>query len=237
MFGSAGGNLALALTQLLLEFRRKNTSVQWYGEPRELPLPVAVTTNSPWLDITQSSPSWDGDTSEPFDYLPKPETMARAKIKSCSIWPTVPPRKNIYVDDDLIAHPLASVIMNKSWEGAPPMYMCTGWEILALEDKYLARKLHEDGVKLVFDEYEAMPHCFALILGKAPNGIKCFERWSGFIRQAVEDADGIQPGARTVRAKTLKDVPLEFAELSDVTDEEIQRRVLEKAGVMETSKL
>lgn len=219
----------LALTQLLLEFQRKGTSIEWYGQQRKAPLPVAVTTNSPWLDITQSSPSWEGESSSPFDYLPKPDLVAKAKIKDCSIWPAARPRKYLYVDDDLVTHPLASVLMSHSWEGAPPMYMCTGWEILALEDRYLARKLREDGVRIVFEEYEAMPHCFALILDKIPNATKCYERWAGFIRQAVEDVDGIQSQARTIKARTLEDVKLEFGGLSEVTDEEIRRRVVAKA--------
>lgn len=208
--------------------------MRWYGEPRELPLPAAVTTNSPWLDMTQSSPSWDGDSSEPFDYLPKPETMARATIKSCSIWPAEPPRRSLYVDDALLAHPLASVILATSWEGAPPMYMCTGWEILATEDKYLARRLHAQGVPLVFEEYEAMPHCFALVLGQTPGAVRCFDGWAGFIRRAVSGED-IVSEAKTVRARTLEDVELEFGGLSDVSEGEMKRRVLEKAGILETS--
>lgn len=137
----------------------------------------------------------------------------------------------MYVDDALAAHPLSSVVMARSWAGAPPMYICTGWEILAPEDKYLARRLSlQDGVKIVFEEYEAMPHCFALVLAQTPGAERCYAGWAGFIRDAVDNPEGIESAARMVRARTLQDVELGFEGLSDVGEEEMRRRVLEKAA-------
>lgn len=228
---SAGGNLALALTQLILELGRKDTPIFWYGELRHVPLPAAVATNSPWLDITQSSPSWQGDSPNVFDYLPKPEIVSRTKPLDCTIWPASPPRKHMYVDDELITHPLSSVIMARSWKGAPPMYICTGWEILAPEDKFLAKTLESQGVRVVFEEYEAMPHCFAMILTKIPNANRCYEGWAGFIRQAVEDVEGIESRAMSIGARNHKEVTLQFEELSEVGEEEIRARVLAKAAL------
>lgn len=112
------------------------------------------------------------------------------------------------------------------------MYMCTGWEILAPEDKYLARRLRTQGVPIVFEEYEAMPHCFALVLGQTPGSVRCFDRWAGFIRQVVGGED-IASEARTVKARTLEDVVLDFEGLSDVSGQEMKRRVLVKAGFLE----
>ena len=235
---SAGGNLSLALLQLLLQLRRDGTAIQWYGEAREVPLPAAVACNSPWLDITQSSPSWDGETpAAAFDYLPNNITAAKAQVKPCDIWPATPPRKWLYVDDVLATHPLASVIMSQNWEGAPPIYICTGWEILALEDKFLAKRLVGEGVTVVFEEYEAMPHCFAMILDKLPNARRCFDGWAAFIRQAVEDAGAIRSRAVEVKAKTLEEVPLVFENLSQTSEEEIRERVQTKAGFKTAAKL
>lgn len=220
----------LALLQLLLELRRKETTILWYGELRDVPLPAAVACNSPWLDITQSSPSWELDNPSPYDYLPKPELVAKANIKDCDIWPATPPRKNLYVDDDLVTHPLASVVMSRSWKGSPPVYMCTGWEILAFENKFLAKKLESEGVTVVFEEYEAMPHDFVMILDWTANSQRCYESWAAFMRAAVEDAAGIRSKAVSVTARTLDEVPLEFEQLSDVTDEQVRQRVLAKAS-------
>lgn len=113
------------------------------------------------------------------------------------------------------------------------MYMCTGWEILATEDKYLALRLHAQGVPLVFEEYEAMPHCFALVLAQMPGAMRCYDRWAGFIRCAVAGEEDIVSSAKTVRARTLEDVELDFEGLSDISEGEMRRMVLEKAGFLD----
>lgn len=161
--------------------------------------------------------------------------MAKSNLKQCAIWPVDPPRRHLYVDDDLAPHPLASVVMSKSWKGAPPIYICTGWEILALEDKYLAKRLDAEGVKVVFEEYEAMPHCFAAILDKTPNATRCYNAWAGFIKQAVADGTQIESRAVNISAKELLETELDFQKLSDVTDEETRGRVELKAGVKEAA--
>lgn len=161
--------------------------------------------------------------------------MAKSNLKQCSIWPVDPPRQHLYVDDDLLAHPLASVVMSQSWKGAPPIYICTGWEILALEDKYLAKRLDREGVKIVFEEYEAMPHCFAAILDKTPNAKRCYEGWAGFIKQAVADAEQIESRAINISAKELHETELDFNTLSDMQDDELRGRVETKAGLKEAA--
>lgn len=161
--------------------------------------------------------------------------MAKGNLKDCPIWPADPPRKHLYVDDDLISHPLASVIMSQSWKGSPPVYICTGWEILALEDKYLAKRLDEEGVNVVFEEYEAMPHCFAAILDKTPNATRCYSGWAGFIKQVVDNAEDVESRALSISARDLVETELDFAKLSDVTDGKIRGRVEVKAGLGEAS--
>jgi acetyl esterase/lipase len=212
-----------------MELRRQESLVMWHGELRQVPLPAGVAVSSPWLDITQSAPTWELDTPTPYDYLPKPESLEKLEFPSCDIWPANPPRKRIYVNDALAPHPLASLVMARSWEGAPPIYICTGWEILAYEAKFLARKLEADKVRVVFEEYEAMPHCFALLLRNAPSTHRCYDAWAGFIRAAVGDSRSIMASATTIKARTLEEVPLRFEELSEVTDDEMRQRVLQAA--------
>ncbi|PNY24770.1 Acetyl-hydrolase [Tolypocladium capitatum] len=225
---SAGGNLTLALLQLILELRRQGEPVMWHGEPREIPLPAGVACNSPWMDMTHSSPSFQGSTPSAFDYLPKPDTRAMESILPCDIWPVKPPRKYLYVDAALATHPLASPIMARSWAGAPPVYMCTGWELLAFEDKFMAKKLARDGASVVFEEYEAMPHCFAMILAM-PSTRRCLDAWGGFVRRAVEDPGGIASSATSISARTLGETALRFDDLSDIGEAEMRERVARKA--------
>ncbi|KAK1981977.1 alpha/beta hydrolase fold-domain-containing protein [Colletotrichum cereale] len=224
---SAGGNLSLALLQLLLELRRQNRRIRWHGEERDIPLPGGLALNSPWLDITQSSASWDANKD--FDYLPTAEAYAKFSPPPCEAWPANPPRMALYANDDLLAHPLVTLVMSRNWEGAPPVFICTGWELLADEDKYMARKLHEDGVPVVFEEYEGMPHCFALILTTTPNAKRCFDGWTGFMKKIILSPGTINSKAITVKAKTLEEVPLTFESLlSDVSEEVMRQRVLTK---------
>lgn len=228
---SAGGNLALALLQLVLELRRLDFRVQWYGKAREMPLPAGVACNSPWLDITHSSPSWDGDDMHMFDYLPKPQAVRLDKAPVCNAWPANPPRKHIYGEDDIIAHPLSSVVMSPSWEGSPPVYICTGWELLAREDKYLAKKLVSEGVNVVFEEYEAMPHCFAMLLTTLPNSRRCFKGWANFISDAVRDPGLIKSHAVTIKSKSLEEIPVAFEDLNSDRHEEVHSRIITKLGL------
>ncbi len=171
-----------------------------------------MALNSPWLDITQSSSSWE--TNWKFDYLPRRSETDKNKIPPDNIWPASPPRQSLYVEDAFLAHPLTSPIVSTSWEHSPPIYMCTGWELLADDIKYLAKKLDGDGVKVLFEEYEAMPHCFAMILTQLPGSRRCFDSWAGFIKAVVETPGEVESMAKTIKAKSLDEVPLNLSTLT-----------------------
>ena len=194
-------------------------------------MPACVAVSSPWLDITQSSPRWQGPDPDAYDFLPKPVTVARAQLKDCDIWPANPARKYLYVDDDLVTHPLASVIMAKSWKGMPPTYICTGWEIMGPENKILGRKMEADGVRIVFEEYEAMPHCFALILWGTAGARRCYDGWTGLIKDAVAGRE-VRSRALMIRAKSLKEEEMKFEDLAEAgADEGNRRRVMRAAAL------
>ncbi len=176
---SAGGNLSLALLQTILELGRQKIKIAWFGAERDVPLPAGVAVNSPWMDLTHSSPSYM--TKAGFDYLPPPPPHGlgtESMRPPCPAWPTVPPREHIYVDDGLVLHPLVTLLMVRSWAGAPPVYICTGWELLRDEDRYAAGKLHRDDVTVVLEEYEGMPHCFAILLSHLPGARRCLDGWA-----------------------------------------------------------
>ncbi|KAL7946671.1 alpha/beta hydrolase fold domain-containing protein [Trichoderma barbatum] len=227
---SAGGNLALALLQLILQLRRLDIDIQWFGEKRKVPQPAGVACLSPWVDVTQSLPPWHLEDAHPFDYLPRIQPDLEAKIPPCEIWPAKPPRKYIYIDDDKATHPLASLIMTPSWEGSPPVWMCTGWEILSYENKAFAMKLFADGVPLVFEEYEAMPHVFPFCLPREPSSRHCMESCANFIRCSVENPKSIKASAKLIKARTLEKTPLEFDELLEDRLEDLQAIVERIAG-------
>jgi len=244
---SAGGNLCLALLQTILELNRQaaanpHSTISWHGTeiPLPLPLPAGVAVSSPWLDMTHSSPSCTANAA--FDYLPAFDpARPRSDPPPCPAWPASPPRKLLYVADELATHPLATLLVARSWAGAPPVYICTGWELLADEDKFLAAKLYADGVRVVFEEYEGMPHCFAQIFTRLEGSRRCMRGWSDFIKEVTGEYQGGEEGGEgkgregsrfvTVRARTLEEVPIDVGRLAPYAEGEMRGRVLRRGGV------
>ncbi len=223
---SSGGNLALSLLQTLLQLQRQGTPVFWQGEARTVPLPAGVAVNSPWMDITHSSPSCE--TNAAFDYLPSLKTQLSFEQRRprCAAWPASPPRHMIYAEDDMVIHPLVSPLLAKSWKGAPPLWICTGKELLEDEDKFTAARFYEDGAPVVFEEYEGMPHCFALLFAQIPEGKRCLEGWAGFGKRVVEGRREDNESRFTmIKAITLREVEVEFEGLKPYSMEEIRGKI------------
>lgn len=214
----------MALIQLLLEFKRTDTKIQWHGEEIAIPLPAGAALSSPWMDMTHSSPSCK--TNAGFDYLPMLQGIEKIPRPSCAAWPASPPRKMLYCADALITHPLVTLLTARNWEGCPPVYMSTGWELLADEDKFMAAKLHAQGVPIIWEEYEGMPHCFAMILTENPMSRRCFDAWTGFIKLVAEKGpEAIESAFRTIKARTLEEEPRDPAKVAPYTDEEMRERL------------
>lgn len=154
--------------QTLLTLRRNHRSqILWFGQHRALPLPAGVACASPWVDISQSSPSWGHPSSASsrastpallsarrataFDYLPArptpsdPADLLFRRLPACDAWRADdPPRATLYADDAWVAHPLVSPVAAADWSGCPPVWISVGWERLADEILYLAAKLAKD---------------------------------------------------------------------------------------------
>jgi acetyl esterase/lipase len=228
---SAGGNLCMALLQTLLEFRRQNLKIRWNGEDRDAPLPAGVACNSPWMDITHSSPSCN--TNAKYDYLPQRSLSPKApKFPPCPIWPANPPRRNIYAEDAVLCHPLVSPLAAKSWEGNCPLWIVVGQELLSDEGIYVAMKAARQGVKVIFEDFEAMPHCFAMVMEGLENSKKCFDLWSAFIRAAVENPESIKTRGLRYSSKTLAATEVDVLTMSPFTDEEVIKRMETKVTEM-----
>ncbi|KAI2628818.1 Alpha/Beta hydrolase protein [Hypoxylon sp. NC1633] len=228
---SAGGNLALALLQTLLGIRRQNRKITWFGEEREVPLPAGVTCCSPWVDVVQSMTSYE--KNQKWCYLPVPRLMDedfQRTVPEDHLWPTKPPRKHIYVDDAYLLHHLVTLQIANTWEGSPPVYINCGWESLEDESKYMASKLARDGVTVVFEEYEAMPHVFVGILPERPESKRAVSSWANFIKEVCEDPKKIQPSYKTIKAKATKEVDIDIDNLSSFTEEEVKRLAHEKVS-------
>ncbi|KAI0011510.1 alpha/beta hydrolase fold-domain-containing protein [Xylariaceae sp. FL0662B] len=228
---SSGGHLCLSLLQALLEIRRQNRKIRWFGEEREVPLPAGVAVNGPAVDMGATMPSWD--TNQKWDYLPTPRFFANSTPPPDAVWPANPPRKYYYIDDAYILHPLSSLQLNNTWQGAPPFYICCGWECLADEDKWLVSKLTRDGVKVVFEEYEAMPHVFVSMIPHTQESRRCLEGWTKFITAVCEDPQKVESKYTTIKAKTLQEVDIDVDSLTPFTDEEVRDMAYQGMGKKE----
>ncbi|CAG8973490.1 hypothetical protein HYALB_00002815 [Hymenoscyphus albidus] len=233
---SAGGNLCLSLLQTILQFQRLNLRPLFHGSSRFIPLPAGCATASPWCDVTLSLPSHLKNA--PFDYLPGRTTRPVDGIPypPCEIWPSNPPRKAFYADDALLCHPLVSPVVAESWEGSCPIYIAVGQELLSDEGKHVAAKARRQGVEVVFEEFEAMPHCFAMIFEGMEGSKRFFNGWGAFIG-IVSGGDGnrkVESKGSCIVAKTLKERTLDFGTLSELKDEEVKEFMREGASKMKT---
>ncbi|KAL8914921.1 MAG: hypothetical protein Q9171_000548 [Xanthocarpia ochracea] len=230
---SAGGNLALALVQLILEINRSSTQrmLAFHGRSigLPLPLPAGIASSSPWTDITRCMPSILSNAQ--YDYLPPPkgaETVSR--FPHDEIWPTNPPRGDIYCDLSMLDHPLVSPLAAKDWTGSCPIFFVSGEEMLADEEKAVASLAAEQGVTVIWEQYEAMPHCFPLLLEHLQASQKGFKNWAAFCAKVAggnhnEEQIKLETKATWFAAKTCRETAVDIRSLAVCSREEVAERM------------
>lgn len=206
---SAGGQMCASLMQLLLQINRSpaGNKVKFHGAEVEAALPAGMAMNSPWLDINRCMPSiW---SNAKYDYLPPPPETGDPEPPPCDIWPSNPPRADLFCEGSALCHPLVSPLAALDWKNAPPCFIVTGEECLADEDKILANRMHIQGVKVVWEQYEAMPHVFCMVFEKTKVSNMSFDGWTKAIKAFVETPDKVESKGIWVTAKKLvvKTVP------------------------------
>lgn len=223
---SAGGNLCMSLLQFILQLRRSSQAtaptVHFHGRDVEVPLPAGAACNSGWFDLTRCMPSIY--TNSHFDYLPAPPSAEFIKrFPKDDMWPTDPPRGDLYCATSMLCHPMVSPLAAKDWTGTCPLWFVYGSECLTDKGKTVARRAAQQGVNVVWQEYEAMPHCFSMIFQHLHSAQKCFASWAQFMTDVVEGKP-IQGQGLYIAAKTLKETPLDVAHLlKEINDSEVDR--------------
>lgn len=173
---SAGGNLCLGLVQLLLKLRRKRggrtRSIRWHNTTVPLLLPAGIVTMSFFADLSHSLPSYR--TNGATDFLTHLQANLLPGYPSDDIWPSRPPRADVYGDMSLVLHPLASPIMALDWSDAPPLFVAASQGERLLDGmKMVASRAAQQGVAVRWEEYEGMPHSFAKMLPRLPQAQVC----------------------------------------------------------------
>ena len=218
---SAGGNLTFALLQLLLQLHRTSSkpTIRFHGKDVDVPLPAGACANSGWFDITRAMPSLT--TNLKYDYLPPANhDDSISRFPHDDIWPTDPPRGDLFCDLSLLDHPLASPLAASSWENSPPLYLCTGDECLHDEDAIVASRAASDGVTVRYEHYEAMPHCFAMLIPSLKTADRCVRSWGEFMKRCVEEPESVKTSGTLIHAKSGKEDWLDVSKASNISLEE-----------------
>lgn len=226
---SAGGNLVFGLLQFLLHLHRqsKNPTLRFYGKDVAVPLPAGASANSGWFDITRSMPTIANNAKT--DYLPPPnhdDTFSH--FPKDDIWPANPPRGDLFCDLSLIDHPLVSPICADSWADAPPLWFDTGEEMLTDEDKFVVSRAASQGVTIQYEEYQAMPHCFSMLLPALSTADRCMRSWGAFCKSVVEQPGELKTNGTYVYAKSGKEESVDVGSVSKLDMAEV-RRLMGKA--------
>jgi len=193
---SAGGNLAFALALLLLTLRRMGiNSIPFHGRDVPLDLPAGISGNSPWLDIGRCMPSINNNAK--YDYLdpPAPSGLPIRSPAPDHLWPTTPPRAEIFCGATLLCHPLVAPLAasTEMWKDMPPVFICVGsGEGLEDEGTVVARRIWEVGGIVDFVLWEGQPHCFAMIFPTTIAGKECLGLWADFCRGVVVEPQTVK---------------------------------------------
>lgn len=216
----------MALLQTLLTLQRQGVeTIRFHGKDVPIELPAAVSANAPWCDITRSLPSVRGNAQ--YDYLaPPPDEPASLSIPADMVdelWPTNPPRVEMYVDAAAVIHPLVSPVVVKSerWKGSPPVYLTVGNETIEDETCILARRMREAGADVVFEGFEGMPHCYAIVAPHQPAGKKYWHSLAKFCNDVVGSGK-IESKAIWVEPFSLKERHVDFDRLCELSDEKVE---------------
>ncbi|KAF2112616.1 Alpha/Beta hydrolase protein [Lophiotrema nucula] len=207
---SSGACIVLGLLQVLLQLRLQ--TITFHGQTfAPIPMPAGTTVLSPQADLALCLPSWN--TNRDFDIWSESAPYVKADFPADAIWPSSPPREELYCGASLFAHPMVSVCTAKSWAGSPPLWFGVGQERMADSAMIVAQTAARDGVCVWWDQYEAMPHCWPFIMPKMPHSVHVFGRWGRACKDMVEqnglrsrgswfDVDRLKESARDVKGLT-----------------------------------
>lgn len=223
---SSGACLALGLLQVLLSLRRQNraSDVKWYGQKVDLALPAGLTLISAVGELTNTLPSFK--LNAPWDLFPDPTPLYEPGFPACENWPSNPPRGNVYCDLPMLCHPICSPMASKDWTGSPPLWFASGQEQLVDAVKVIAQTAFGQGVTVVFQEYEAMPHIFMWRFPEAPQVRRCWTDWAEMCKALVSGAPVASQGL-LIKAKGLQAMELDLSNLSPLSVEDA-RSLMEK---------
>ena len=233
---SSGAQLVLSLIQIILAAQKRQASssptLRFHGRTVELHLPAGVAIQSPGLDhMGNCLPTFH--TNGAVDIFPDVWPGYEPGFPADEAWPTDPPRGNYYCESSLLGHPLVSPLVAKSWKGTPPMYIAIGSAECNLDaTRVVAQTAARQGVIVIWDEYELMPHNWPMVLKMYPQTSRCYQSWAEACTKFVR-AEVIVITGTFISWGSLAITEIDVENLMSLTMEEVDRLVRSKQKLIE----
>lgn len=239
---SGGATLHLAILQFLQYFLRSSppTTLQIFTHP-SIPLtssllPRACAFVSPPMDLLSALPA--ASANEPIDWMPQRGPWFNDSFPADHLWPSTPPRAEIYIDPSAMMHPMIQPTLcpEADWRGMPPMWVACGQERYADGIKYWVRSVRRAGVRVRFEEYEGMVHSFCVGMPWMRQSRECVRRWGVVSREMGEGGTGKEKKeegeagswAEKVAMGALGRTKVGFEDLIRLEEEEVRSRMRER---------
>jgi hypothetical protein len=167
---------------------------------------VQLPTTHLWLPLVHhtdipSSPSHTRNA--PYDFLrleKLPFTLPN--FPACDLWPTDPPRGEIYTELSHLTHPLVSPVAMPLWraDGAPMFFAC-GEEKISDEVHFAAARIAKagtadraDGQPVVqYLQFDKLPHIFYSLFPALRQSQYMMESFARFCYMCVHQKTSLQP--------------------------------------------
>ncbi|KAF7927360.1 uncharacterized protein EAE97_010035 [Botrytis byssoidea] len=188
---SSGSALALSLLQVLLQLKRKNTVIKFHGntiQPAEF-IPAGLALLSVTTDLVNTLPSHKRNIMH--DVFP------------------IPIEKLPYLEKSF---PTSSPVASFDWSGSCPLWFASGQEQIVDGSRLVAQTAFSQGVPVVLQKYEGMPHTFFWVFSKAPQTRKILADWAEVI-VAFAEGKKLVSKAEFIHAKGLKTEELNLKNL------------------------
>lgn len=226
---SSGANLLYAVLQMI-QLTQHHSPINFHSHTVKfpLPLPAGLASLSFAGDTLNSLPSHALNLVNDL-YLDIP--WSHPSYPACELWPTNPPRSQIYAATSAYAHPFISPALAHECRGMPPMWFAVGDEQFVDASRAVARRAAQQGVQVDWVQFEAMPHCFAALpgLNTSRQAKACMQKWAAFCKACMEPQNADRPKVRAVKIEfsggTEKEIALEDESTLVLPLAEVERRI------------
>ncbi|KAL9636603.1 MAG: hypothetical protein Q9204_002199 [Flavoplaca sp. TL-2023a] len=228
---SSGAGLAMSIIQVILHARKQQKTTEpillFHGRKVGLPMPAGLAFQSPSFDTQLNTlPSWAANYE--YDTVPPEPPGYDPEFPTDEVWPSNPARGNYYCETSMLYHPLVCAMGARNWVGCPPIYMAIGSkERIVDAAKFVAQNVAKQGIVVLWDEYELMPHNWPMGFPSHPNSEKCYHSWAKacllFVNSSETHTSGTITSLENSQARQV-----EVTKLTNLTTDEVARLMKSK---------